>query len=436
MFKYYSKLAVLSFIKNPLISLLMISAIGLGIGASMTTLTLNHLMSANPISHKNDVLFHVQLDSWDSNKAFQEPNIPPDQVTWLDATNLMKEKKAYRQTAVATGNLIIQPEGVESKPFIAAARFAYADFFTMFDTPFLYGSSWISSNDENIDLVVVLSKKVNEEVYGGRNSVGETLKIGKNNYKVIGVLDNWELKPKFFDLTNGAFSEMEDIYIPFTLKEAYELQGSGTTRCWKQSKGESFKARLLSECINYQLWVELRNENEKADYLEFLKSYVLQQKEAGRFPRPMNNKLKNVMEWMEDQQVVSDDVKILMWIAFMFLFVCIVNTVGLLLSKFTGKVTEISLRRAVGASKVDVFIQHIIESAFIGVIGGILGLVLTWLGLNGIKSMYGQNINDLAQLDFGLTIFTILFALISSVLAGLYPTWRACHTLPAEQLKK
>ena len=66
MFNYYLKLGWLSLRANPLLSLLMVCAIGVGIGACMSIITVNYTMSSNPIPHKSDQLFHVQLDSWDA----------------------------------------------------------------------------------------------------------------------------------------------------------------------------------------------------------------------------------------------------------------------------------------------------------------------------------------------------------------------------------
>jgi putative ABC transport system permease protein len=81
MTRYYLKLGLLSIRKNPILSALMIAAIGIGIGACMTIVNIDYVMSGNPIPHRSDLLYHVQLDSWDPNQAANDPDEPPDQVT-------------------------------------------------------------------------------------------------------------------------------------------------------------------------------------------------------------------------------------------------------------------------------------------------------------------------------------------------------------------
>jgi putative ABC transport system permease protein len=436
MFGYYLRLGFASMRKNYIMSSLMIIAIALGIGASVSVVTVNYLMSSNPIPHKSEELFYVQLDSWSPHSPHSEPNEPPDQVTWRDATNLMIAQPAYKQTAIAGSSAVIEPEDKDVRPFMSSIRLAYADFFDMFEPPFLYGSGWAAEDDDGRNLVVVLNKEINDRVFGGENSVGRSITIRDVQFQVVGVLDDWQPIPRYYDVTVGAFNDVEDLFMPFTLKQELELGGSGNTNCWKSPEGEGFQAFLNSECVNYQFWVQLRNEGEKQAYMDFLNGYVDEQKALGRFERPHNNRLSDVMEWMENQEVVADDAQIMLWLAFMFLFVCLVNTVGLLLSKFSGKAPEIALRRAIGASRGDIFYQHIVETACIGLMGGVTGLLLALLGLEGIKSLYGDFMQNLVKLDISMVVFAFLLALVSSILAGLYPTWRACSVAPAAQLKQ
>ena len=347
----------------------------------------------------------------------------------------MRDKKAFRQSAIASSNGVVIPPGDDSKPFMATMRITYADFFPMFELPFQFGSGWPSSTDENRDYVVVLSRKTNDEVFGGEDSVGRTLNIVGKEFRVIGVLDEYFPVPRFYDLTTGPFNTPEDIYLPFVLKEELELNNNGNTNCWKAPEGEGFLGFLQSECVNYQMWVELPTDADKQDYEDYLYNYVTEQKNLGRLERPMNNRLPNVMEWLDDQEVVQDDAQILLWLSFMFLGVCLLNTIGLLLAKFVSRSAEIGLRRAVGASRSDLFIQHTVETGLIGVIGGILGLGFALLGLEGIKMLYTDVPEQIVQLDITMVIVALVLALTASIAAGLYPTWKACNIAPASQLK-
>ncbi|MBT0587155.1 ABC transporter permease [Alteromonas oceanisediminis] len=435
MLSYYSQLGLRSLRRSPLLSSLMILAIALGISASVSVATVNHLMSSNPIPHKSEQLYYVQLDSWSPFEPAREPNEPPDQITWTDALNLMEASAGLRQSAMASSGAVLEPSDPDQNPFMVSLRLNFSDFFALFDTPFLYGSGWQREDDEQRAYVAVITRAMNDRLFGGENSVGETITLAGKPFRVVGVLDTWQPVPKFYDVTVGAFNTAEDVFIPFYMKQQLELSNGGNTNCWKSPDGEGFEAFLNSECVNYQFWVELPTEGDKAAYINFLNSYVEQQKQLGRFERPLNNRLSNVMQWLENEEVVADDAQIMLYMAFMFLFVCLVNTVGLLLAKFAGKTPEIALRRAVGASRKDIFIQHMIESACIGILGGLLGLLMTLGGLEAIKQLYGDYMQNLVKLDLTMIAFAIILSLLSSLLAGLYPTWRACAVQPASQLK-
>ena len=143
MFSYYLKLGLLSIRRNPLLSALMIAAIAIGIGAGMTIITVNYVMSSNPIPTKSEQLFYVQLDSWDPNQPEDDGNFePPDQMTYIDAMALMKAQKAYRQVASNKSSLVLEPQGDDERPFSVTSRNTWADFFPMFDLRFVHGGGW------------------------------------------------------------------------------------------------------------------------------------------------------------------------------------------------------------------------------------------------------------------------------------------------------
>jgi putative ABC transport system permease protein len=435
MFRYYFKLGWLSIRNNPLLSALMVAAIAVGIGASMTTITVNYTMSNNPIPHKSDELYYVQLDNWDPNQDDDGAFEPPDQVTYTDAMVLMKARKAFRQVASNRSSLVLEPDNQDERPFMVDTRNTWADFFPMFEPPFLHGSGWDASADENLERVVVLSREINEQLFGGENSVGRSVRLNGMDFRVVGVLDEWLPIPKFYDVTNNPWSEPEEVYIPFNVAIENELPRSGNTNCWKPVDGNGFEAFKTSECVWIQFWAELRNADEEREYMQFLNAYVEQQKELGRFPRPLNNRLDDVMEWMEREEVVEEDAQVLMGLSLLFLGVCLLNTIGLLLAKFLRRTGDISVRRALGARKSDLFAQHMTEAGMIGLGGGLLGVALTLLGLKGIELLFGDMVDNLVSMDWVMVLTAIALAVVSALLAGLYPTWQACRIMPASQLK-
>ncbi len=433
MFGYYLELGMRSLRRSPVLTALMVLGIALGIAASMTTLTVMHLTGSDPIPWKSAKLFHVQLDNWDVNQAFGDDGSPPDQVTYRDATALMQAGKADKQTAIFKLALPIQPENPEVKPFLAIGRVAYADFFAMFEPRFEYGQPWGRAEDDAHARVVVLSKETNEKLFGGQDSTGKTVRMDGNDYRVVGVLDDWPLRVKYYDLTNGTFDSPEEFFMPFTTGIDLKQRSSGNNSCFKDS-GPGWDAYLASDCVWMQVWVQLDSPARKAEYQSFLDNYVNEQKKLGRFPRPLNNRLLDVNQWMANQKVVSGDVQVQTGLGFAFLIVCLVNTIGLLLAKFTRKSGEIGLRRALGASKHQIFAQFLTESAVVGLTGGLIGLLLTGLGLLAVRALY-TNYKNVAHLDWQMVAATIALAVVAAIVAGFYPAWRACKVAPAAQLK-
>lgn len=438
MFPYYLKLGALSIRANPVLSGLMVAAIAVGIGACMTIMTVRHVMSGNPIEHKNDQLYHVQVDNWNPDDPYDEPNNPPVQVTYLDAKALFNADRAFRQTTSFKTSRVVQPDGDDARPFQVQARATTADFFPMFDVPFLYGSGWDDSSDQSEERVIVIDRVLNEQLFGGENPVGEAVRLNDETYRITGVLDTWNPVPKFYDVNNNPFEDPAQLFLPFSLAVANDFDNTGNTSCWKPiPDGSGRDGFLNSECIWIQMWVELQNETAKQDYLNFLDAYVEEQKLLGRFPRPLNNHLRNPAEWMEYNEIVDSEVDVLLSLAVLFLIVCLLNTVGLLLAKAMRRAKDTSLRRALGASKSELFRQHVIEAGMIGVAGGLLGIVTTWFGLRGIENLFIEYefIQHLVRMDWSMVMLAVALAIVSALGAALYPTWRTCNITPATHLR-
>jgi putative ABC transport system permease protein len=447
MFGYYLRLASLSFRRTPGITALMVLAMAAGISVCVMSLTLFHAISGNPIWWKSDRLYAVTMDNWSPTDPIDKdyPALAPAMMTYKDATYLSQSTiPQHHAIMFKSGGVLSSGDGGSGAqpPALKITRVTSADFFDMFDVPFKYGHGWNAAADEGPEPVMVISKEVNDKLFGGQNSVGRVLRWNDRQFRIIGVLDDWFPQPKFYDLNNGAFDVPEDVYIPWRWGETLELTSYGSNNCWKPEKIETFKDHLGSDCVWVELWVELPDAASRERMQTLLDSYWDQQHKAGRFPRPRNNKLTDVGQWLKDQHVVQSDNRVLVGLAFAFLAVCLINTVGLLLAKFLNGAALSGVRRALGASRRALFTQHMVEVGLIATAGAVLGLALAWLGLHGVRVLFTSGFrtaragySGLAHIDTTSLLWAVALAVIATFLAGLYPAWRIGRISPAVYLK-
>jgi putative ABC transport system permease protein len=433
MFGYYFALALRSFKRNKALTFLMVLAIALGIGASMTTLTVFYILSGDPIPQKSDKLFYPRIDPRAMN-GFTPGDEPEDQFTRYDAERLLRDKKGDRQAFMSGGSMAVESEDGKIAPFAVEARYTTADFFPMFEVPFRFGNGWNAGDDESRARVAVISQTLNDKLFNGANSVGRNLQASGQTFRIIGVMEDWRPTPKFYDMTNDRFTEVEQIFVPFWTSRALKLGNQGNMNCWGETTDEEGSTGPNAPCSWLQYWVELDSPAKVQAYKQYLANYSDQQRAAGRFERPTNVDLHNVMEWLDKNNAVPSDVRLQVWLAFGFLAVCLLNTVGLLLAKFLGRSSQIGVRRALGATRKAIFAQCLVEAGTVGLVGGLLGLALAWLGLWAVRQQ-PAGYAELAHMDMTMLAMTFALAILASLLAGLLPAWRAMQVTPAIQLK-
>lgn len=433
MFGYYMSMAVRSLGRSPILSGLMVLAIGLGIGASMTMLTVLHVMDSDPLPGRSAQLYRPYLDPLPLD--FRQSKFGPDpsaDLTWPDAQALLKAHKGVHQAAMAGGSLETRSDipGVSPKTF--SGRYATHEFFAMFGVPFLRGRAWSSADDEQRARVVVLARSLARRLFGDAPAVGQVAHLGGHDLRVVGEIADWHPRPLFYAQSHERkFSEEDAFFVP--LSTALDLKlGVNASSGW----GSDDATLLTSSTVSWlQFWVQLQDHAHVAEYRRFLFDYSAQQKSLGHYERaPSEAKLYSLPGWLEHQHLVPGDVRLQAWLAIGFLLVCMVNIVALLLAKFLRRSAEISVRRALGAGRASIFAQLGVESALIGVAGGALGLLIAELGLWSVRQR-PDDYAHLAQMDGTMLLGTFVLAVFASVLAGLLPAWRACRIAPGLRLK-
>ncbi|WP_266172222.1 ABC transporter permease [Dyella subtropica] len=438
MFGYYLDLALRSLRRNKMLTALMVLAMAVGIGASMTTLTVTRLLSGDPMPGKSSTLFYVQVDPSPEPTKHKEPT---DVMDYQSATDLWNAHRADRQALVADSEVKLRASGVNLPPLMLTMLSTTSDFFPMFDVPFQYGGGWQPQDDERRSRVAVISADLNNKWFGGANSVGRTLRVRDSDVRIVGVLKPWRPSPQFYTVaagsfangqTEGFYSKPEDVFMPFTTGLEVNDGNFEQFTCWELPRTPGHLVN--TDCAWVRLWAQLNSPAKVSSYKQFLADYAAQQKALGRLARADNTRLRDLMGWLDYNRVVPSDVRLQTWLAFAFLAICLFNTVGLLLAKFLRRSGEIGVRRALGATRRAIFAQCLVEAGFIGLLGGLGGLLLTLAGLWSVRQQPAAYA-DLAHLDGTMFAVTFVLAVGASLLAGLLPALRASRVAPGLQLK-
>ena len=433
MFGYYLELAVRNLRRSPGLTALMMLAIGFGVSSSMTMYSVFRGLSADPIPWKSSRLFVPQIDAWGPDHRTNGE--PPSLLTYIDAMNLMRQHLASRQSAIIPMFRSIMPQRTDQDNGLIDTRgyAVYSEFFPMLDVPFLYGSGWSADDDARQMPAVVISEHFNEQMFGGGNSLGKTIAIDNHVYRVVGVIKYWNPQPDFFALMRFERKQPDFfLSVPFAIANS---EFTGADCADGPYSGTDFVALLRSDCVWVSYMVQLDSPATVQTYHQYLDAYASEQQHMGRFRWKPNNRLRDVRAFLDYQNVVPSNTRLALLVAQGLLVVCLVNTVALLLAKFLRRSGEIAVRRALGASRAAIYTQFLIEAGLIGAGGGLLGLLFTAIGVLSVGLVMPAHLAALARIDVTLLVLTLLLAVIATLLAALYPTYRASHVQPAWQLK-
>ena len=436
MFAYYLDLALRSLKRHKALTALMILTIGFGVAASMTTWSVFRAVSGDPIPWKSSKLYVPQIDAWGPTAHANDPDPekgPPDALTYGDSIALMRDHRGKLQSAMYMISPSVIPAVAGEHPLNTVGHAVFSEFFPMVDVPFKYGSGWSAADDEHRAQVAVISSRINDKVFGGGDSVGKAVNIDGRDYRVVGVIGDWNPQPRFYDVVNtgGFLIQDEGVLLPFNTAIAADMSNDGNTNCTESPKETGFVGLQHSSCIWTEYMVQLDSAADAQRYKDYLEGFA-RQRYPGWTP---NVRLRDLADWLDHEHVVPPDTRISLYVALGLLLVCLVNTAGLLLAKFLRRSSEIGVRRALGASRREIYTQFLIEAGMVGLAGGVLGLVLTGFGIAGVGWVLPRDIAALARLDVSLFVTTLLVAVVATMLAGLYPTMRAAAVQPAWQLK-
>lgn len=433
MLTYYLGLARTRLLETKGMTLALVLALGLGIGASVTMLTVVRAMSWDPLPGRSGQLFHPFLDPLPAGYQIKGELDPRVAMTWPDASELLRNAPAQRQTVLAAGRLLVDPQPGAPTAFFVDGQYTNADAAAMFDMEVLQGRWWSADDDLQRSRVVVVSRTLAQRLGHGSSLVGRTLQLDGQPFRVVGVIADWVPRPRFHtDLQQEPFKGRDDVFIPLQTAVELQLRVANSMYGWS---GNTPTNRMLDASTAWvQLWAEIPDPAGQQAYLHFLQSYVQDQHARGRFDRQTPPHLDGLRGYLVQRRIIPDEVRLQLALCLAFLAVCLVNMGALIFARFVRRTHEIAVRRALGARRRDIILQLCTEALMIGLLGGGVGLLVSQAGLFLVR-MQPEDYASLAVIDPTMVIATPVLACIASLFAAVLPALRAASTRVAMQIK-
>lgn len=437
MFRYYLGLALRRCRQGLSMVVLLSFTMAIGIASCMTALTIFDALSGEPLP---GISPHLQLVTMDAREAVDKNSNdyakPNSYLNLLDAKALVDAQRARQQVALAQSYVLVgRPDGKQSDQ--VQGLMAHGPVLGLLGVSLRHGRPWTAEEQAAQAPVVVIDSELAQKLFGTEDAVGRSVSMGHGSFRVVGVSAPWKPRTQFLDLSRNqgnVLGQPEQFFVPAQAALAAGVGPLTAGACGKGSAIVSFQSAEVGKCRWLEVWTALDTPAAVRSYGAFVAGYANAQHAAGRFVYPPQAALYGVQAWMVTNHVVPDDVGLNLALAGAFLLLCLVNVAGLLAARFLRRQADVTVRRALGASRGDVFAQHLVETGVLGLLGGVLALPLTWLGL-WIVRMQPVAYADAAQFSPSAFALLLLLSLAVGLVVGILPAWRVCRQPPAMQIK-
>lgn len=387
---------------------ILILAVGIGANTAMFGIVDGVLLRALPY-HDPDRLYAVQEVV--PRFAKMAPDIPVNAVHFLE---WRKRWSAAEQIALLDDRTFNLTSGGEPEK-VEAERIS-ANLFPLLGVQPQLGRNFRDEEDaEGRDQVVLLSDSLwRRRFHADPNVLGQKIVLNDKPYEVIGVMPPSLKQPRLSQLQSMRIDDQDPVlWKPLALtKDELDLMGDFNFGCLVRMKPGVNPARALEELNALQADI-IRDLPEKMELRANL--VPLQAQLTGRSRKGL--------------------LLLLSAVGAVLLIVC-VNIANLMLARATGRRREFAIRAAVGASTRRLLRQMLTESLVIAALGGALGIALAYEALHLILI----NAPDVARMeevriDGRVLAVACALSLLSALLFGLLPAWRASRLDPQEGLR-
>lgn len=406
----------------------------IGIASCMTALAIFDALEGEPLPGISDSLYVVTMDSREAVSGKSAGDEEPDSLLkWRDARALIDARPSVMHTVLAyTSPTVSVADGSHAE--LVTGLMAYGPALQTLGVTLSSGRPWSAAELASRTPVAVIDSNLAMKLFGKTKVVGNSVKINQRMFRVIGVSAPWEPRAQFIDTApNAALGWDTQLFIPLGAALDAGVGPMMSGECGTGAANMTYGAVDIEHCRWLEAWAFLPTADRVEIYARFVAGYAEAQHDAGRFINPPNAKLYATQRWMTLNQVVPADVSLNLLLAGAFLLLCMISVTGLMTARFLRRRTDVAIRRALGASWRQVFAQHVVESGLFGLMGGMLALPLTLLGM-WIVRMQPVSYAPAAQFSLGVFVALLILALLVGTVVGVLPAWRVCRLSPATQI--
>lgn len=385
--------------RNPMRSLLTVLGIVIGVAAVITMVT---------VGNGATQAVREQIESLGSNQLMIRPGqrMGPGGSAGAPSFKLEDVDAIANQIA---GVKAVAPQRQQSMTVVAQGRNwstqvigSSNQYFILDNRQIRQGRYFEPQEEQSGAAVCVIGTTIEKEIFGSSNAVGQMLRTGQFSCRVVGVLES---------KGQAAIGGDQDDLVVMPI-QTFQRRVSGNTRVSAilVSVDSQVDRALVTESI--RLLMRERRSLSDADDDNFM---ILDTEEIAR-------RVSSTTEIMT---------MLLGAVAAVSLVVGGIGIMNIMLVSVTERTREIGVRLAIGALEREVLMQFLIEAVVLGAMGGVLGVVIAFIGSFALAATMGVPF----IFDPSINMIAFLFAALTGVVFGYFPARRAAQLDPIEAVR-